>query len=255
MRSSCFTLLFFTLALSQLESNEPVYKFEGILGSASEIIENQNALAPGFLPYNPTVIEIGSYEGAGTLQLAHAFPYGRIFSFEPNPRAFAVLQQRVKTHNNVFPVNLAISHTTGDATLYLYHGENKDHPELEHLSSLLPLADKNVSSFESSSMTVPCMTLDAWCLSHHIDHVDFLRVDAGGLELRILESSPKALQQAIVIVVKTYLRQFRANGALYLNLKQFLEKNDFEMLAHWYCEGSHGEATFVRKAYYNSIFR
>lgn len=252
---SRFVLLFFTLVLSNLESHEPVYKFEGVLGSVSENIENQNGLAPFFLPYNPIVIEIGSYQGAGTVQLSNTYPYGKIFSFEPNPRAFVQLQKKVKACKNVYPVNLAINIETGQAKLYLYRGENNDEIELENLSSLLPFSERNMKSCNELSLYVPCVALDDWCESNHIDRVDFLRVDAGGLELPILKNSPEALKRAIVIIVKTHFQQIRENQALYPELKQFLEQNDFEMLAHWYCEGSQGEATFVRKVYYDSIFR
>src|SRR5205085_1876227 len=101
--------LFLFLLLSQIESHPPEYKFEGLLGSPSEIIENRNDFAPSFLPYNPTVIEIGSYEGEGTIQLAEKYPYGKIYCFEPNPRAFAVLQERIKKYDNVTPINQAIN--------------------------------------------------------------------------------------------------------------------------------------------------
>ena len=248
--STCFIMLLATLIVAKLESHGSMYKFEGILGSPSEIIENQNGFAPFFLPYNPTVIDIGSYEGAGTVALAKAYPYGKIFSFEPNPKSFAVLQENVKAYKNIFPVNVAVNSVSGQATLYL-HRENYNDHLVEHLSSLLPM----VSDTDNASIIVSCVTLDGWCEKNHIDHVDFLRVDAGGLELSILENSPKVLKKAIVIVVKTHFRQSREHEALYPDVKQFLEKNDFEMLAHWYYEGLQGEATFVRKAYYESIFR
>jgi len=257
-------LLFLTLVIAQKVSGissgtfdipKPVYKFEGILGSTSEIIENQNSLAPSFLPYNPTVIEIGSDEGAGTITLAATYPYGRIFAFEPHPRAFAVLQENVKACKNVSPINRAINNATGHAKLYLYRGKNNTDRGLEHLSSLLPIFKSDSNAFDNPSIMVPCVNLDDWCQLNHIDHVDFLRIDAEGLELQILENSQNVLKKAIVIVVKTNFRQLRENGALYPDIKQFLEKNDFEMLAHWYCEDLQGEATFVRKAYYDSIFR
>ena len=177
-----FRLPIFKKIFSKFKKSKTVYRFEGTQKSASNSIENQ---VPPFLPYNPIVIEVGAREGRGTVQLAYAFRYGKIYSVEANS----------KTAN-----------------------------------------------------------LDDWCVLNKINHLDFLRLDADGLELQTLKKFSLALNKAIVIVVKTYFLRFEENGTLYPELKQFLEKNNFHLLDHNYLKGSSGTATFVRKAYYDSVY-
>jgi FkbM family methyltransferase len=247
-------LILFTFILN-LEAKNPVYKFEGILGSVSENITNRNDLAPGFLPYNPIVVEIGSFEGLGTLSLSNSYPYGLIFAFEPNPRAYDKLIEATKFCKNVIPLNLAVNTFNGHANFYLCHGVNNDDLMQEYKSSLLPNLNKPKNPLKGPTIDVPCVMLDDWCKKNNIDHIDFLRLDAGGMELQILKSSPKILDTIIVLVTKTNFYPFRTGTTLFPSLRKFLEKNGFEMLAHWYREGDQGEAIFVRKTYYDALFR
>ena len=54
---------------------------------------------------------------------------------------------------------------------------------------------------------------------------------------------------------KTNFSPFRMGTTQYADLKNFLEQQGFELLSHWYREGIQGEATFVRKHLYDSLFR
>jgi FkbM family methyltransferase len=234
------TLAYFLLTIG-LHAVGPSYKFEGVLGSPIEHINNMNANIQGFLPYNPVVIEIGAYTGGGTEGLSNGLPYGKIFAFEPNPKAYNELVERTVGRNNVFPINLAVNTFNGSARLY---GKDAEF-------SLLRAPTKH----KQAVLNVPCVILDDWCKANEIDHVDCLRLDAGGFESQILQSSPEIFNSVLVIVTKTYFTASNPSVVLYPKLKALLEKKGFELLSHWYQEGKQGEATFVRKYFYDSIFR
>ena len=225
------------------------FKFEGILGAPITDINNLNQHAPAFLPYNPTIVEIGAYEGAGTVSLAQTYRYARILACEPNPRAFAVLEDRLRTCRHVAAVNLAFGRANGVATLYLGSASR------DADASLLPPRRRPDGRVESAAIKVPVVVLDDWCQQRGLTRVEFLRLDAGGLELQILQSSPTVLKTALVVVTRTYFDRPSPAVISYGLLKFFLEMMGFELLSHWYQEGVHGEATFVRKALYDSIFR
>ncbi len=228
------------LAICQLQATkDPSFKFEGVLGSAAENINNMNSNAQSFIPYNPVIVEIGAYDGAGTLGLAHTYPYGKIFAFEPHPKAYAQLTEKIQFMGNVSTIHSAVSGTNGVAKLY---GGGA-------AASLLPFR------IGEGQIDVPTVVLDDWCRERGIDHIDFLRLDAGGLEWQIIESSPNMLRDVIVIVTKTYIQPSKSSVPAYPLLKKRLENKGFELLSHWYQEGKEGEATFIRKYMYDSLFR
>ena len=234
-------------AILSLQAEESPYKFEGVLGSPSTTINNMNGYVGAFIPYNPIIVEIGAYEGAGTVILAGAYPYAKIFAFEPNPKAYSILEKNVSSLKNVIPVNLAINTSYGTAKLYIGLDE-----EDSQASLLLP---SRSHSSENQEIDVPCVMLDDWCKQNGIKRIDFLRLDTGGFECQILKSSPETLKTALTIVTKTYFHKPKKSIINYFFLKRFLERNDFELLSHWYLEGQGGEALFIRKCMYDSIFR
>ncbi len=226
------------LAIYNLHAVDPSFRFEGVLGSPVENIQNMNANTPSFLPYNPVIVEIGAFEGAGTSGLGSSYPYGTIIAFEPHPLSYDHLVEKTHSLKNVSVIHAAVSTRNGLATLY---GNGPT-------ASLL--LQKN-----GSQVDVPVVVLDDWCRQYGIDHIDFLRLDAGGLEWQILKSSPRILKEVIVIVTKTYMNPSKSSIFSYPKLKKMLEKEGFELLSHWYQEGKEGEATFVRKYMYDSLFR
>jgi tRNA G46 methylase TrmB len=81
-------------------------------------LNNMNAYAKAFTPYNPIIVEIGAYEGEGTITLAQSYPYGKIFAFEPNPRGYSLLVETTQSLKNVSAINLAINTSNGAARLW-----------------------------------------------------------------------------------------------------------------------------------------
>jgi FkbM family methyltransferase len=226
------------LVIYNLHAHDPSFKFEGVLGNATETIQNLNSNAQAFIPYNPVIVEIGAFEGAGTVSLGSIYPYGTIFAFEPHLLAYAHLVEKTRSFKNVSVIQLAVSTWKGTATLY---GNGSR-------ASLVPQKGE-------SQVDVSAVVLDDWCRQHSIDHIDFLRLDAGGLEWQIVESSPQILKEVIVIVTKTYMNSPHSSILPYPLLKKRLENEGFELLSHWYQEGKEGEATFIRKYMYDSLFR
>jgi FkbM family methyltransferase len=222
-------------------------RFEGVLGEPVSTIDNLNYNARAFLPYNPTIVEVGAHEGTGTIGLAQAYPHARIYACEPNPRAFAALEARLRPFPQVVAVEMAFGTSTGDATLHLGRADRD--------ASLLSPRELSPPAQQHSSVRVSSITLDDWCECNKLHRIDFLRVDAGGFELQVLQHGRRVLETALVVVTTTYWDEPRQGVISYPILKLFLEMAGFELLSHWYEEGLRGEATFVRKVLYDSLFR
>lgn len=208
------------------------------------------------LPYNPIFIEIGAYYGADTCRAAQIWPKSKVYAFEPNPRAFKWLEKTIKELQleNIKTYNLAVSNYNGSATLYLSHGPRGDDISYEHQSSLLPPSKMMEIEYQGPYMDVPCVILDDWCHQNQINHVDVLRVETEGLELQILQSSPRILKTAKVVIVQSFFSLLRQDMTNYFNLKDLLVRSGFVPLAHWYIQGMRGTAVYVSNELFDAYF-
>src|SRR6266568_5548070 len=103
-------------------------------------------------------IDVGAHSGETTLQQARNNPGLRVFAIEPNLRAAAKLMGQA---SNYLVVPMAVAERDGFAGFY--------RNEFDAASSLLPLNDEGVRSWEgakvlkvASVVTVPTMRLDTF---------------------------------------------------------------------------------------------
>lgn len=78
---------------------------EKILTNLSKIIKS-----------NTTVIDIGAQ--AGNMSVAYSLFADKVFSFEPNPATFEVLEKNSKLNPNIHPFNYAVSDEEGPLTFH-----------------------------------------------------------------------------------------------------------------------------------------
>lgn len=229
---SCFLFPFFSLNGAFFDQHND--------GLASIYCADRLSLVALFLPENPVIFEAGGHYGTDTVRFAALWPKGRILSFEASPFNFQKFLQNTADIPQIHGFNLAVNNYNGTALFYAC----EDNPGA---SSLLPPSNWSENNYKGPRVEVPCVILDDWCREHQVDHIDFMWLDLEGLELQILQSSPKILSTVKVIYTETNFKEFRIGMSQYENLKTFLESNGFEMIAHWYLEDWQGDAIFVRK--------
>jgi FkbM family methyltransferase len=123
-----------------------------------------------------TVIDIGAHIGYYSLLFAKfAGPSGRIFSFEPLPGNFALLQKNVQLNNlqYVTPLNLALFSHSGEITITVPDGQHNPGNGSVYI-------DHGAQQFRVQSVT-----LDHFCATSAIQP-DFLKIDVEGAELAVL---------------------------------------------------------------------
>lgn len=128
------------------------------------------------------VIEAGANVGCYAVLFGHwVGPAGRVFAFEPDPRAFAGLARHVELNGltgRVIPVQAALSDTTADLPFSL-----ADAPGVSRIGTFGPAA---------SSITVRATTVDAFCASECIVPA-VLKIDVEGAELAVLRGARQTL--------------------------------------------------------------
>lgn len=131
-----------------------------------------------------TIFDVGANVGQTAREVLAAFPAANVHSFEPHPRAFAVLNginnARLSAHQ------LAFGPKAGEVTMYEYAADGTG----SHRNSLIDDAPSTAHfKGQAKEIKVPCMTIDAFCAENGIDQIDLLKIDVEGFELSVLQSA------------------------------------------------------------------
>ncbi|MBI5326767.1 MAG: FkbM family methyltransferase [Deltaproteobacteria bacterium] len=106
-----------------------------------------------------------------------------VYSFEPNPHAFNVLQDRFSDMHNVHCIQKGVSDKKGKMKLYLHENSDKDEVYWSQASSLL--------DFKGNVRTDRYVEVETIDLCEFIEslnrRVKVLKMDVEGVECRIIE--------------------------------------------------------------------
>ncbi len=140
---------------------------------------------------NPICFDVGANRGQTIQLLQDCFSTPVIHAFEPATVCFTELA-RQSFGSQVHLHQLAFGDHDGMADF-----RNYEHSEL---SSFLPLhLDKRENLFAEEEIisveSVQVNTLDHFCTTHTIDHIDLLKIDTQGFELPVLRGGINLLKQ------------------------------------------------------------
>jgi FkbM family methyltransferase len=147
-----------------------------------------------------TWIDVGAHHGEVTLGFASRNPGLRVYAFEPNLRAAARLFGKAP---NYIAIPVAVGEEDGSAELYVN--------QYEASSSLLPLSEDppywsgGTPLRVESTMRVPTVRLDTFMDLMGIPKVDFLKIDAQGMDLAVIRSAGKRLTDIDRITLEVWV--------------------------------------------------
>jgi FkbM family methyltransferase len=126
------------------------------------------------------VFDVGAHTGEWLAMFQKFYTKkATVYSFEPEKRAFVELS-KIKM-GGFHPVNLALGDTAG--TKYLSAAQVHD--------------TKNTESEE-----VTITTLDAYCSLNKISHIDLLKIDIEGYELKLLHGAKNMIQNGNIKLIQ-----------------------------------------------------
>lgn len=174
--------------------------------------------------------DVGANEGQTACELRRIFPEAKIHCFEPHGPAFRTLQQKLGGDPNICLEQVAFGDHKGEATLY----ENAE----SVTNSLLPNAPEAHTSqpaayaIPTGQSTVAVTTLDDFCGERAISHLDFLKIDSQGYDLRILQGARKHLAEHRIsfIVVEVLFAPLYAGQAHFHEIYGFLTGFDYRLV-------------------------
>lgn len=158
-------------------------------------------------------VDIGANIGLFSLVAAKLNPQLRVFSFEPNPKMYALLSEHIRINDllNATPVSCAVSNCEGKAQLFLSKSDMS--------ASLVPDFQKEFSPAHSA-VGVKTTSLDAFVQRAGLSGSVVLKVDVEGHEKEVMDGAMEsiaALKPDIIMeVLKDFdlvrLEQFRKLG-------------------------------------------
>lgn len=176
-----------------------------------------------FLEPRMTILDIGAHHGVYTLLASKKVgPQGQVVSFEPSPRELRRLRWHIVLNRcrNVRVEPFALGSSEGVAELFVCLGQETG------CNSLRPPA----VSEPTKSVHVLVTALDDYLQKHHIDLVDFIKLDVKGAELGVLKGATKLLSHNSRPVILCELADIRTEpwGYHCVEIYEFLATRGYQ---------------------------
>jgi FkbM family methyltransferase len=163
----------------------------------------------------PTLVDVGANIGQTVQRMVHRFPDATIYSFEPVPATFAVLQHNTAKFAGVECINVALGDAPGEATITTDRG-SRDTITLGVSSNL--------------KTTVPVNTLDLFSAERAIDRIDLLKIEVEGFETSVLRGSAGMLSAGrvdFVLAACDFVRRRDEPHGDFFEIHEFLAPHGF----------------------------
>ncbi len=167
---------------------------------------------------SPVILDIGANVGNYSRLIREFNADAVIHAFEPHPETFKQLKS-VSKQLNVQAFNCAVSDIAGMQKLFDYVPVEGSHGS-EH-ASLLQNVIENMHGAESASWDVETTTVDQFVEQQAIRHINLIKIDVEGNELRVLQGATKTIGKNMVDLI-----QFEFNETSMIDrvfLKDFYE--------------------------------
>jgi FkbM family methyltransferase len=166
-----------------------IYNTKWSLKANGEAFLLKKYLKPGFI-----VFDVGANIGEWSIMAFQSEPNIHIFAFEPLPIAFNSYKKKLQTSLAKAELfQLALSDHLGRAEFY----------HCTARSTLSSLFRRDIfSSKKTEKISVELDTLDHFCTIHHINKIDYLKIDTEGGEISILQGAKNLLKNHYVTALQ-----------------------------------------------------
>lgn len=147
---------------------------------------------------NPVIFEVGCNDGNDTLEFIRRFPSGRVYCFEPEPRAIRRFKQNIdRSTPQVTLFELALTDSEGWVDFHQSDGQNDDLPEGWDYSGSVRAPKNHIKKHPNvkfvKTTRVRTTTLDKICSDLGVNHIDFIWMDVQGAEGDVLRGAKEML--------------------------------------------------------------
>lgn len=126
-------------------------------------------------------------------------------------------------------IPLALSHSVGEATLYVTHNPmcsslyEPNEPFLSRFKDLVEFAGLDFT------LEIETTTLDEFCQRASVETIDFLQVDVQGADLQVLEGASHILKTVLGVQIEVEFVPLYVNQPLFADVDAYLRTRDFSL--------------------------
>src|SRR5262249_41356630 len=132
----------------------------------------------------PIAFDVGFHDGASTKEILRLRPKARVTAFDPSKFALENYHKHFASDDRLTFENIGLSNAPGRLEFHDY----------KNMCNSL-VARKEMSGAVESRYDVSITTIDAYCLNKGIDRINFLKIDAEGFDLHVLEGAHELLSR------------------------------------------------------------
>lgn len=230
----------FLLKLGELQLQFFPYSAVGSLEVYQEVFrDDDHRLLPDFVGKEAmTIVDVGANQGLYALRAKQENPACHVYGFEPNPLEYATLQANIRLNNidGVDVFNVAV-------------GDSVKEIDFEYLPNAGAISGRSIRTVPRSWMreefitncSIKQITLDEFCRSYSISHIDILKIDTEGMEIEVLTGSKTTLPMCDRIVIERHSADLRHD------VVQMLDSAGFDLV--------HEEDSELSRYYADIYFR
>jgi FkbM family methyltransferase len=165
------------------------------------------------------VFDVGANIGQSAKQFSHWWPKSRIYAFEPVSSTFEILKENLDKLDNVTLANIAIGSSAGFGQIVITEQSGHCHL-LDEVSEAGP---------REQIQRVEVETVDNYCQRQGIEHIGFLKIDAEGHDLQVLDGASRVLAEGRVDFIQVEAGMSSSNKfhIPFEEFKQYLEAKDY----------------------------
>lgn len=165
-----------------------------------------------------TCLDVGAHHGQYTILMAAlSGSSGKVIAFEPDPYARKILHQNIALNKRLkTPIveEFACSDRIGNATFFSKHGNSQ---------SSLARSAVEFDGKPAESLVVQTITIDHYIgLGHPLTVRDWVKIDAEGAEIRILNGGGQLLASDANIICELHPYAWQEFGNTYDELKRIV---------------------------------
>lgn len=173
----------------------------------SRLFEPELLLLKDFIKKGDVVFDIGANAGEYTYVLEKLTGPGFVYSFEPIPKLFNALK-RLFPRVNLYKIALSDKEEVAQFKIPIVDGAEFEARGKLDIDYLEP------GELSSELIEVECKTLDIFVKESDIKHLDFIKIDVEGHELKVLHGANKSIthfRPIILIEVEQRHHNFAIN--------------------------------------------
>ena len=186
-------------------------------------------------------LDIGAHEGESIKLFSKNFKINKIYSFEPSPISYQILEKNIKN----FKKN---NSSTEIITENIALGNSNENIFMKQIieSSSSTIRDLNVNSkyfkkkffFLKNSanqslfkeIKVKQIQLSKYVDENKIENIDFIKIDTEGYELEVLKGAKEILYKAKYILFEHHYDDMIVKNYFFSDIHNFLKENNFKKL-------------------------